>query len=311
MTIGSTINFRKEAPFVRAFGDVWAHGILHYFDKTPSSIVCPHFWELRWAYGCPFDCAYCYLRGTFMGNKRPRYPYSIDRILDVLERAFQNLNEPVIFNSGELADSMMNPILMEQIVDKFEEQNKHKLLLLTKSDNIKFLLKKPRKQTIVSFSLNASEPARLWEKGPPPPDKRIDAAAAVAEAGYETRIRIDPIFPIKNWQSQYGDLLHLIFSKLTPERITLGTPRGLMKTLKFSNDLSWAKFFGESSGWGKKISTAVRKEIYFFFYESLLDLGFEKSKIALCKETVEMYKELGLDPGNYPNWKNCRCNCIW
>jgi len=304
-------NFRKEVPYIVSFGDTLAPGITHYFEKTPPSIVCPHFWELRWAYGCPYDCAYCYLRGTFMGNKNPRYPHSIERILDALERAFKGLNKPAIFNSGELSDSLMNPILMEQIADKFEEQDRHKLLLLTKSNNVRFLLEKPRRQSIVSFSLNALEPAKLWEKGAPPPDKRIEAARQVAEAGYETRIRIDPIFPIKNWQTQYGDLLHLIFSKLTPERITLGTPRGLRKTLRFSKDISWTKFFGESSGWGKKISMTVRKEIYLFFHERLRNLGFDESKIALCKESVEMYKELGRDVGTYPNWKNCRCNCVW
>jgi len=40
------------------------------FDKTPvpqnaSDVVCPHFVELKWAYGCPFDCSWCYLKGTF------------------------------------------------------------------------------------------------------------------------------------------------------------------------------------------------------------------------------------------------------
>jgi len=307
----SATNFEKELQYTVSFGDAWAHGIIHKFEKTPSSIVCPHFWELRWAYGCPYECAYCYLRGTFMGNKNPRYPHSIERILDALERAFKGLNAPAIFNSGELSDSLMNPTLMEQIADKFEEQNKHKLLLLTKSNNVDFLIKTPRKQTIVSFSLNAIEPAKLWENVAPPPDKRIEAAKKVAEAGYETRIRIDPIFPIENWQTHYEELLHLIFSKLTPERITLGTPRGLRKTLRFSRDLSWAKYFGESSGWGKKIPTETRKEIYLFFYGKLHDLGFDMSKVALCKESVEMYRELGKDVGNYPNWKNCRCNCVW
>jgi hypothetical protein len=44
--------------------------IIKRFDKTPppvksTSVVCPHFLELKWAYGCPFNCAWCYLKGTF------------------------------------------------------------------------------------------------------------------------------------------------------------------------------------------------------------------------------------------------------
>jgi len=44
--------------------------IITRFDKTPlpqkpTDVICPHFLELKWAYGCPYDCAWCYLKGTF------------------------------------------------------------------------------------------------------------------------------------------------------------------------------------------------------------------------------------------------------
>ena len=46
---------------------------------------------------------------------------------------------------------------MEKIVDKFEEQDKHKVALLSKmgTRNIDFLIKKLRKQTICAWSINA------------------------------------------------------------------------------------------------------------------------------------------------------------
>jgi len=88
-------------------------GIIVPFEKTPFDIVCPHFWELRWAYGCPYHCAYCYLQGTFRGNKEPRTK-NIDEILFTLDNAFKDRTlEPSIFNSGELSDSLMNhPLLV-------------------------------------------------------------------------------------------------------------------------------------------------------------------------------------------------------
>ncbi len=33
--------------------------------KKPKDVVCPHFLELKWANGCYFDCAWCYLQGTY------------------------------------------------------------------------------------------------------------------------------------------------------------------------------------------------------------------------------------------------------
>lgn len=276
--------------------------ILHYFRKTPASIVCPHFWELRWAYGCPFACAYCYLQGTLRGRKEPRYR-PVQHMLLALTNAFQDENlRASIFNSGELSDSLMNPSIMEKIADKFEEQTKHKLLLLTKSANTGFLVKRPRKQTIVSFTINNSEVWKRWEHRTPPPEKRIDAAKAVSEVGYEVRVRIDPIFPIDGWKQRYGELLDVLLSRVSPNRITLGMPRGLAKTLMFSQDRSWTEGMTEKSGWGKKFPEPTRKEVYSFFFTRLAELGFDRAKIALCKETVSLSKELKM---------GMRCNCVW
>jgi DNA repair photolyase len=197
---------------------------------------------------------------------------------------------------------------MVKISDEFEKQDRHKLLLLTKSGNVKLLVDKPRKQTIFSFSLNANEVWKRWEHKTPSPVERIKAAKTSFEMGNEVRVRIDPIFPIENWQMHYEDLIYSMLSEFTPERITLGTPRGLAKTLMFSQDLTWAKYFTEKpehSGWGKKIPDFQRKEIYLFFYDKLCALGFNKSKITMCKETTLMWTELGLNPFQI------KCNCVW
>ena len=288
-------------------------GIIVYFSKTPFDIVCPHFWELRWAFGCPFECAYCYLQGTGRGNKSPKYR-PINKVIKAIDKAFKNdyfQKHPSIFNSGELSDSLMNPNNMRQIADYFETQKSHKLLLLTKSSNVNWLVKQTRKQTIVSFSMNASEVSKRWEKKAPLPEQRIEAAKQLIEAGYEVRIRIDPIFQIEGWQRHYENLIYSLFSTLPsdPDRITLGTPRGLTKTLVFAKDRSWEKIAftdkPEHSGWGKKAPVSIRKEIYLYFFDKMKSIGFEKEKISLCKETKSMWQELGL------NSASCRCNCVW
>jgi spore photoproduct lyase len=302
------LQLRVHPEFNRSYGG----GIIRYFDKTPSDIVCPHFWELNWAYGCRFDCAYCYLQGTFHGKKEP-WPRPLDQVLTVLDEFFKDHEkDPQILNSGELTDSLVFPNRINQISDRFEEQNRHKLLLLTKSSNVKPLVDRPRKQTIFSFSLNAHEVWRRLEHKTPSPEDRIKAIMTAIESEGQVRVRIDPIFPIEDWQKQYGDLVYLLLSELPndPDRITLGTPRGLAKTRMFSKDSSWWKLAfennpSEDSGWGKKIALPLRKEIYLFFYDKLTKLGFDKSRIAMCKETRSMWEELGLD------YTKCKCNCVW
>lgn len=284
------------------------NGIVALFHKTPPDVACGKFWELRWAYGCPLNCSYCYLRGTTRGNMRPRY-VKLEHVFTALNEAFEKIREPSIFNSGELSDSLMNPPLMAQICDKFEEQNKHKILLLSKFGprNVQFLLEKKRRQVICAWSINASSVASRWETAAPHPDMRIEAARLVSEAGYDTRVRIDPIFPIKDWKIHYEDLLNRILSKLKPTRIILGTPRGLWKTIKYAEkagvDMSWTQFFREESSWGKKLSFNQRKEIYQFFYDKLTSMGYPSSKISMCKETNTMWEAMGL------SYEPFTCNC--
>jgi spore photoproduct lyase len=278
------------------------------FDKTPPDIACGMFWELRWAYGCPLDCSYCFLRGTMRGKMKPQFVRT-ELVLQALDEAFLKIQIPTIFNAGELADSLMNPQLMEPIVDKFESQTKHRIFLLSKfgTRNIDFLTELPRKQVICGWSINSTEVAKLWEKNAALPEDRINAAALVKKAGYETRIRIDPIFPIENWKEHYARLVKQVLNKLTPDRIILGTPRGLWKTIQYAKeanvDMKWVQFFKEDTSWGKKLDFSLRKEIYHFMYTQFESSNYPKNKISICKETINMWQALGLD------YKLKTCNC--
>jgi len=290
--------------------------IIKRFDKTPlpkksTDVVCPHFLELKWAYGCPFDCAWCYLKGTF--RFRPEGIKPVIKDLEKIElhtKAFlEEVKTPEILNTGEIADSLMAEnkkfAFSKMIIPLFEAQDRHKVLFLTKSNNIKHLLDiKPHNQVIVSFSLNALTIAKRWENKAPTVDKRIEAAKKLADLGYEIRIRIDPMVPIKNWEAHYRNLLDLLFSNLVPERITFGSLRGLQSTLNSTEEDSWKKYLKESSNWGKKVEFSVR----YNMYASLIDYLISKwnfKKIALCKETLAVWRKLGM------NYKKIKCNCIW
>nr|MDO8083124.1 radical SAM protein [Candidatus Freyarchaeota archaeon] len=298
--ISSIKHPESQKPTAKRYGG----GLVCQFEKTPPNIACGRFWELRWAFGCPLNCAYCYLRGTTRGNMKPR-PVKLEYVLAALEEVFNdpNFNEgkPALFNSGELCDSLMFPGIMDKIADKFDGQNKHKLVTLTKFGvgNAKFLIEKPRKNVICAWSINATEVAKRWETLAPLPEERIKAAKMVSEAGYEVWVRIDPIFPVKGWRKGYGDIVYSLLSNLEPGRIILGTPRGLWKTIHYAEkaglDISWARYFSDAeTGWGKKLSFTLRKGIYEFMYDKLTALGYNKTRISICKETRELLDALGV-----------------
>ncbi len=298
---------------VRKVGD---GSIITRFDKTPlpkspSDVVCPHFLELKWATGCPFDCAWCYLKGTlrFRPQKAKPYVKSYDRIEQHVRSFLENKDGyKEVLNTGELADSLMwerngNPF-STFILSLFENQEAHKVLFVTKSKNIEHLLEgKYQNNAIISFSLNADAVARRFENGAPTIAERIDAASKLANAGYEVRIRIDPMVPVGCWQEAYRRLVDTVFSQFTPSRITLGSLRGLQSTINNATDKEWVNYLSERSNWGKKVAFDTRYAMYNDVINHLQE-HHNYRDVALCKETVAIWNKLGMD------YRQIKCNCV-
>jgi len=306
----------KEERLVERIND---GSIITRFDKTPvpenlTDVVCPHFLELKWAYGCPYDYSWCYLKGTFRFH--PNGPEPVVKPYEKIElhtrRFLEEVETPEVLNTGEIADSLMhensNQPFSKFIIPLFETQKLHKVLFLTKSLNVKNLLEiEPHDRAIISFSLNAIPVAKMWEKKAPPVLKRIEAAKKVYQGGYKVRLRIDPMVPIDGWEESYLQLVDLIFENLIPERITLGSLRGLQSTINGCSDRSWVKYLRESSNWGKKIDFQTRFTMYSTYSTIIEHLRskYNYKKIALCKETIAMWNSLKMD------YKQIKCNCVW
>jgi spore photoproduct lyase len=281
--------------------------------KAPNDIVCPHFIEFKWALGCPFDCAWCYLKGSLrhypLGKSFVPKPYS--KIQAHLKRLFRAPStEPEVLNAGEVADALagehLNPPFSKFVIPLFEQQDKFKLLFLTKSTAVNNLLEiNPHNNVIVSFSLNAEPVADRWERAPSV-KMRIKAAKTVFESGYETRIRIDPIvpYPPNDWKEHYIKLIDLVFSEIYPSRITLGSLRGLQSTINEAQDKSWVEYLTEPSKWGRRIPFDLRHETFALIID-YLEEKYGYNSVALCKEPVLMWDSLGM------NWRRCTCNCVW
>jgi spore photoproduct lyase len=290
--------------------------IIKRFEHTPypkkdSDVICPHFLELKWGYGCPFDCAWCFLKGTLrmLPEKTAPKTKPREKVLRHVKSALAQTTKPEMFNTGELCDSLMDERnggtpFSQWIVEEFEQQYTHKVLLLTKSSYVKKLLQiKKHDNAVASFSLNAYPVSRKWEKAPTP-RARIKAGKKLVDNGWEVRVRIDPIVPIRNWKKAYAALIEDLFANYTPSRVTLGTPRGLQSTLNNVTDKTWVEYLDSSrSGWGRKVPDEDREEIYRFMLDELED-HISLSLVGLCKETLEMFSILERD------FQKQVCNCM-
>ena len=290
--------------------------IIKLFDKTPEpehegDVVCPHFIELKWAYGCPHDCSYCYLKGTFRyrlvdGRILPHFK-DRQKIMRHVEEFLKLDLEPTILNAGELCDGLMGEGLQEpfsEFIMPLFYGSRHIILFLTKGTRVEHFLDHSewRSNAILSWSLNAAPVAERWEKQAPSVEDRIGSAKKVFEAGYKVRLRIDPMAPVEGWLEHYSALVDKVFSSLYPERITLGSFRGLVSTRSSVKDKSWLEFLSERSGWGLKPSHDSRLEMYRALTVYLRE-EYDYVDVGFCKETLRMWKSLGLD------WRENRCNC--
>ena len=101
-----------------------------------------------------------------------------------------------------------------------------RLLFLTKSDCVDDILELNHGgQSVISFSINTDSVFQQLEHRTPSPESRLAAAAKVRKAGYEVRLRIDPIIFYSTWEKDYFELVDKIFHFVRPARITLGEYR--------------------------------------------------------------------------------------
>jgi spore photoproduct lyase len=300
-------NAARKSPFIHKMG------------KTPDGVVCPPYSVLSHSNGCPYTCDYCCLQLPLKDVDKPRIFGERDRLLDEVRR-FLKRGKAQLLSAGETSDGLALDHVTHLVEDLaplfagqddgllFPREEKHKLLFVSKSANADHLLNLPAKENVVmSFSLNAPEIAAQYERGAAHPHKRLEAAAKCQEAGYEVRIRIDPIMPVEGWQALYEPLIARITSTLNTKdlRFTLGTIRhnpGLRECTK-ERGRDWRVYdlaTSREGGDGRyRLPVALRCAVYGWFLQHLP----KEASVALCKETEGVWRTLGLD------FKNPKCNC--
>jgi spore photoproduct lyase len=281
---------------------------IRYFDKTPPGIICPHFYILAHGNGCIFRCAYCYLQLTFRGNVRQTIFTNTDVMFREVEQ-FLAREEPAVLNAGELSDALAvddRTGLTKELVPRFAAQDRHLLLLLSKSDKVDNLLGlEHNRRTVVSFSVNAADVAERYEIGSPSPVERVAAARRAADAGYPIRFRVDPIIPVPGWERSYRELIEHILAVVPPERFTFGSLRYFPNVKSYARKLGRdTSAFDYATEWTpadgrQRVPTSRRLNIYKF----LTALVPGEIEVGLCKETTSCHRALGI--------KKVVCNCTF
>lgn len=277
---------------------------------------CAKFYKLTPYNNCNFWCEYCYLYLTFRTSPVSTHFVNYEKMFKELI-AFDNADIPAalrVLNLGELCD----PLAVEDITGfagqlipfAGERLKRTRLLFLTKSDNVQNLPVLPHNgKSIISFSINTNKVYHDLEHRTALPEDRLIAAQQLQNAGYEVRLRIDPVFIYEGWQEDYLDLVDMIFRSVKPSRFTIGEYRpskGLVSHIKSRfPESSLIKINGSLINDGTKLRYPEMKRVSAFrtIIERIMqyDPGM---KISLCKEIPTIWKQLDI------NMNGLCCNCL-
>lgn len=299
----------RSSRFIRQFGG----------PGEDSQIVCFKFWQLVVAGGCPYRCAYCFLQTVPWFRFRPDELYGLvyTNVDDMVAEIREWLSDPIpkMMIVGELQDGLVfdsaykktsGKPLTHRIIPLFAAQKKHRLIFLTKSTQIQYALElPPTPQVVFSWSVNAEEISRRWERGTPLPSERFAAAETMKKAGWPIRFRLDPMVPYPDWKRGYAEAIRKI-NALSPEMVTLGALRatsynGLKNAAKANGrDESIFDYLTEEkdpSGFKYRIPFATQVEMFRFAVNKLK----ANIKPALCKEDIALWKAVGM------KFDGCHC----
>ncbi len=300
----------RSAPFVDLF-------------RPPRGLLCAPFWKFTAETFCPLGCHYCYLSLTFRFLPYVRVASNVERGLEQLERILQReaaRGRRVMFNVGELADGrLLDPLtgLSRHLLPLLDRHPSGMLHVLTKAGsetvgNYLDLAHLAPGRVIHVASVNPQVVIDRTEEDTPPLESRLEALRQLQGAGYRIRLRIDPIFDLRDFGydeatalGEYDRLVDAIRAYCTPELVTLGSYRPDPRLLHFLR-----RRYPESPVLnvptvpdGPKRRIPARAIFYRRLVERLR-AAFPGIRIALCKETLQMWHIAGLRPAPL------ECSCL-
>jgi spore photoproduct lyase len=280
--------------------------------------ACPNYWHFS-PYGfCPYGCHYCYLAGTpgVWFSPTVKIFLNLDEILGAVDRIATQLGRPTAFYLGKLQDGLALESLTgygRTMVSFFARNPYAYMVILTKSADVENLLDlEHARRTILSWTVNAPEVVRDFEKNTPEIMVRIDAMRRCAQAGYPVRAVVMPIIPVANWQEVYGRFLVTLLESVPLSRITLGSvcsypqAQRLME-LKLGKENAVSSLLDrgpiKSDDGRLRFNRSSREEVYRYLIECIRRVRPDL-EIGLCLEDELMFASLDLQKSVG------RCNCV-
>ncbi len=317
-------NAAKSASFLRAKDPVEVYNlrrdnIFLVQAKTAFVKICPctkncircGYQILNIGFGCPIDCAYCYLQ-TYSNAPGMVLAANTEDYFDSIKQLDEKVGNPTRIGTGEFTDSLA--------LDKYTEYSKKlipffrgmkNLILEFKTkvvdiDNV--LNEEPHENIVISWSINTPDIATRYENGAPDVKARINAANLAAKKGYKVGFHFDPMVYYSEWENDYRNIVKELFSHAAIRQntvwISLGTLRytpGLKQIAerRFEDMLMFynGEFFSDLDG-----KLRYPKVLRIEMYNKMVDWirAFNASCwVYLCMEPKDVWEDTKLKRQRY------------
>lgn len=187
--------------------------------KTFQTCKPSAHYQLPLATGCPGSCRYCYLHTTLGRKPYLRAYINIDEILERAGRYIREREpELTLFEGAAVSDPLFVEPLTRGVsaaISYFAGSERGKFRLVTKMARVEpFLGLEHGGKTHFRFSINTPDVISRFEKGTASLEKRFEAAAGIAAAGYPVGFLLAPLFLEGHWKEDYGALLRLLCERI-------------------------------------------------------------------------------------------------
>lgn len=247
---------------------------------------------------CGFDCSYCSIQ-SFYNEDKITFDSTLKQKLEAIKL---DPNEFYHIGTGQASDSLMwgnqNGILDDLIAFAYKYPNVM-LEFKTKSDNISYFLdKKLPANLLFTWSINPQTIIDNEEHLTASLDRRLKAAARLAEQGALVGFHFHPMIYFKGWEEEYGAIFKRLVDDFKPDSVallSLGTLtfiKPVMKQIRqrdFKSKILQIPLV-EASG---KLSypRETKKKLFSFAYQALKP-WHGKVFFYMCMEDHSLWREV-------------------